>query len=200
MAEIIQDGRGTGNTAKVDSLGKVHADAVSTFKEDSQARRGLAYNINTGTITLTNASTANGVLYLKNNEDYDLIISNIAYILGNSTGGTGDILVEVIKNPTTGTLISGASTVETSSNKNFGNSRLLNALVYKGATGNTVTDGSTFAKTILGTGAQRIIGVLGGSIILPRGSSIAIRFTTPASNTSMNVQFAFACYLEDISI
>lgn len=197
MAEIIQDGRGTGYTAKVDSLGRIHADAVSTFKEDSQAKRGLAYNINTGTITLTNASITNGVAYLKNNEDYDLVISSVIYILGNSTGGSGDILVEVIKNPTTGTLISGASAVEISANKNFGSSRSLNALAYKGATGNTVTDGSSFAKTILSTGAQRVVGVLGGGVILPRGASIAIRFTTPVGNTSMVVQFAFACYLED---
>lgn len=197
MAEIIQDGRGTGNSLKVDTLGKAHADAVSTSKEDAQAKRGFAYNINTGTISLTNASTANGVLYLKNNEEFDLIISSIIYILGNSTGGSGDILVEIIKNPSTGTLISGASAVEINSNKNFGNSRTLSVSAYKGATGTTITDGTVFAKTILNTGAQRIVGVLGGSIILPRGSAIAVRFTTPAGNTALNTQFAFACYLED---
>lgn len=196
MAEIIQDGRGTGNTAKVDSEGRIWADAVSTLKEETQNKSGLAYNINTGTITLTNASTANGVLYLKNNEDANLVLSNVIYILGNSTGGTGDIYIDIIRNPTTGTLISGATAVDVNSNKNFGSARTLNVLAYKGATGTTVTDGSTFVKTILNTGAQRIVGVLGGGVILPKGASVAIKFTTPASNTSMTAQFAFSCYLE----
>ena len=194
--EIIVDGTGTGNSAKVDETHRLHVDSVATQREEAASQKGSAFNVNTGSINLTNASTANGVLYIKNNENYNLIITNIFYILGNSTGGSGDLTISIIKNPTAGTLISGATDVDTKQNKNFGSSRIIDLDAYKGATGLTVTNGVTYAATILNTGPQRVV-IAGGSITLPKASSIAIVLNTPVGNTSMNCMFAISCYLED---
>lgn len=194
--EQIQDGRGTGSALKIDIEGRAHVDSIATQREEAQSQRGYAFNLNTGNITLTNGATKNAVMYVKNNEDYTLVITNIFYILGNTTSGTGNCYVEIVRNPTTGTIISGATAVTISENKNFGSSKTLDATAYKGATGLTFTNGSDYAATILNAGPQRVV-ITGGSITLPKGASIGINYTTPTSNTSQIVMFAMACYLED---
>lgn len=196
--EMIQDGTGKGYSAKVDSHNRIHTDSINTEREEAQSQRGYSYNINTGNITLTNASTANGVLYLKNNEDYNLVISNFFYNFGNSTGGSGNMYVDIIRNPSTGTLISGATAVDITANRNFGSSRALSVTAYKGSTGTTITDGTEFIKSIFNTSAQRVA-LSAGAITIPKGSSIGIKFTTPSGNTSLICNFAIACYLEDES-
>jgi len=195
MAEIIQDGTGKSYATKVDIDGRLHVDSITTDREAYSSQKGYSFNINTGLITLTNAATDNGVLYVKNNEDYNLVITNLFYQTGASTGGSGNIIVSLYRNPTTGTLISGASAVEININRNFGSSRTLSVLAYKGATGNTITDGSKALESILATATQRIA-VSAGAITLPKGASIAVQFKTPTGNTSMAVEFAIACYLE----
>ena len=193
--EQIQDGTGKGYSMKIDEYGNAHVDAITTDRESYSSQKGESFNINTGLITLTNAATNNGVLYLKNNEKSPLIITGLFYNIGTSTGGAGDIIISIYRNPTTGTLISGASAVEMNGNRNFGSSLTLDILAYKGATGTTITDGSKIIESILGTTVQRVA-VSAGSITLPKGSSIAIQIKTPTSNTSMAVSFAIACYLE----
>lgn len=194
--ETIVDGTGKGYSLKIDVNGSAHVDSISTNREEAQSQKGYAFNINTGNITLTNAATANGVLYLKNNENYDLVITNFFYNFGNSTGGSGNMYVDIIRNPSTGTLISGATAVDVNINRNFGSSRALSVSAYKGATGLTVTNGETALKSIFNTTAQRVA-LSAGAITLPKGSAIGIVFTTPSGNTSLICSFAIACYLED---
>ena len=196
--EVLLDGTGKGYTAKIDEKGRLHVDSIATQREEAQSQRGFSFNINTGNITLTNGATANGVLYVKNNEDSNLVLTNFFYNIGNSTGGTGNIYVDIIRNPTAGTLISGATVVDVNINRNFGSSRQLDVTAYKGATGTTITDGADAIKTILNTAAQRVA-ISAGAITLSKGSAIGIKFTTPTSNTSLICNFAIACYLEDES-
>ena len=195
MAEIIQDGTGKSYAAKVDVNGFLHVDSVSTDRESYNSQKGYSFNINTGLITLTNAATDNAVLYVKNNEDSPLVLTNVFYQTGASTGGSGNIIVSVYRNPTTGTIVSGASAVEINANRNFGSSRTLAIDAFKGATGTTFTNGTKALESILATATQRIA-VSAGAITLPKGSSIGIQIKTPTGNTSMAVEFALACYLE----
>ena len=195
MAEIIIDGTGKSYAMKVDINGNAHVDAITTDRESHTSQLGYSFNINTGLITLTNAATDNAVLYVKNNENYNLVITNVFYQTGASTGGTGNIIVSIYRNPTTGTIVSGASAVEINVNRNFGSSRTLLADAYKGATGTTFTNGTKALESILATATQRIA-VSAGAITLPKGASIGIQFRTPTGNTSMAVEFAIACYLE----
>ena len=195
MAEIIQDGTGKSYAAKVDNAGRLHVDSINTDRESYNSQSGYSFNLNTGLFELTNAATTNAVMYVKNNEDYPLVITNLFYQTGASTGGSGNIIVSVVRNPTAGTIVSGASAIEINVNRNFGSSRALNVIAYKGATGTTITDGTKALESILATATQRIP-VSAGAITLPKGSSIGINFRTPTGNTSMQVEFAIACYLE----
>jgi hypothetical protein len=193
--EQLQDATGQGYGAKVDIDNRLHVDSISTDRESYSSQSGFSFNVNTGLITLTNAATKNAVMYLVNNEDYPLVITNLFYQTGTSTGGSGNIIVDVLRNPTTGTIVSGASAVEININRNFGSSRTLAVTAYKGATGNTFTNGTKALESILPTSVQRVA-VSAGAITLPKGSSIGVNITTPTGNTSMAVEFAIACYLE----
>ena len=82
MAEIIQDGTGKSYGAKVDSDGRLHVDSISTDRESYSSQSGYSFNLNTGLITLTNAATDNAVMYVKNNEAYPLVITNVFYQTG----------------------------------------------------------------------------------------------------------------------
>ena len=195
MAEIIQDGTGKSYAAKVDVDGRLHVDSIGTDREAYSSQSGTSFNLNTGRITLTNGATTNAVMYVKNNESSPLVLTNFFYQTGASTGGSGNIYVSILRNPTAGTIVSGATAGDINVNRNFGSSRTLDVTFYKGATGSTFTDGTTALESILATATQRIA-ISAGAITLPKGSSVGINFTTPTSNTSMVVEFAIACYLE----
>ena len=96
MSEQIIDGTGSGKKAMVDKDNRLHTHAVSETIVENSSKNGDSYNINTGTINLTSA-TKSAVLYFKNNGNFDLHIANIGYLLGNSTDGTGDIILGVDK-------------------------------------------------------------------------------------------------------
>jgi hypothetical protein len=195
MAESIIDGTGTGNVAKVDSRNRLSTLSISETTSESAARDGNSYNINTGTINLTSANES-GVLYIKNNGDNDIVLLQIGYLVGNSTGGTGDFNAKVVFNPTGGTVISGATSVDVNVNKNAGSSKTLTVDCYKGAEGNTITGGNdTYLSLLPSAGRSYVINT--GSIHLPKGSSLGITLTPQSSNTSTDVQI-FLAVIEDI--
>jgi hypothetical protein len=175
-----------GNIAEVTATGRLKTYGVSESIVENAAENGNSFNINTGTINLTSANKS-AVLYLKNNSDREIHIASIGFLLGNSTGGTGDVLLEVIKNPTAGTIVSGASAVAINENKNAGSSNTLTVDAYKGAEANTITDGSTWYYSLL-AGAARPYVIATGTLVIPKGSSIGVNVTPQASNTSMDLQ------------
>lgn len=193
MAEQILDGSGNGYRAKVDSNKRLHTYSVTETSSAYASESGNAYNFNTGSITLTSASKS-GVFYLKNNGDNPIVIETLFYILGNSTGGSGNVIVTVRRNPTAGTLISGATDMEMPGiNRNFGSNKSLSVYAYKGAEGSTVTDGTKVIESILNQTAQRVA-ITAGDIILPKGASISIEITPATGNTSLACEFAASCY------
>ena len=189
MNLLITDGR-TSNTAQV-SNNRLATESVSQAQSQLATAEGNGYNINTGNVTLTNA-VKTPLLWFKNTGDIDIIIDKIFYIMGASTGGSGNLFIETVRNPTTGTIVSNASPVGININRNFGSNNTINALAYKGATGNTMTDGTDALGTI--TVANGTIVVDAGSIVLKKGSSLGVNFTPPAGNTSMTIQIALEVY------
>lgn len=150
---------------------------------------GDSYNANTGTITLTTANKS-AVFYFKNNGNDEYVIDTLFYLIGNSTGGTGDMIITVLRNPTAGTIVSGAVDMEMAGvNRNFGSNKTIDGDLYKGAEGNTFTDGSKIIESIFNQSPTRAA-LNVGAIVLPQGSSIGIEITPAAGNTSLDVQFA----------
>lgn len=191
MSSIIQDGTGKGFLAKVDSTNRLLTRTVEGSEQDAASANGDAYNINTGTINLTSGS-ASSLLYFRNDQLVDFDVSSIFYILGNSTGGSGDLLVEVLRNPTAGTLVSGGTDFD-AINRNFGSGQVLSATIKKGVEGSTLTDGEVIISTILTSPGR--VPVTGASIVMPNSTTLGIRVTPQSGNTSMDVQLALAGYL-----
>ena len=185
MSDFIQDGTGTGNRAEVDVKNRLHTFAVSESGATEASIDGGLYNLNTENIELTSA-TSSALLYMKNIDTVPWVMTRVFYNAGPSTGGSGDFLAEVIANPTTGTLISAASET-TPHNLNFGSSKTLTSLAYKGVQGSTITDGTVRISTIIPAAGTRVL-IGFDSVILEPGSSFAVRITPQTGNTSMNIQ------------
>lgn len=194
----IKDGSGKGYETKVDRNQRLHTDAVSRSQLEQAALVSDSYNLNTGAITLTSANES-GIFYIKNNENKPLVISEILVIVGATTGGSGDAICEIIKNPTTGTVVSNATNVDTAENRNFGSAKTLTANIYKGAEASTITDGTTFASTTR-SAFGTLISFDAASIVLEKGNSLAVTYQPPAGNTSQIVRVAITAFLESADV
>lgn len=194
---ILKDGR-TSNTLIIDANNHLHADTVNVEEESHAARYGAKFNVNTGDITLTSAAKTS-VLYIKNTGDDDIAITGLIYNLGNTASGTGDVKIDIIRNPTAGDIISNANAVsvgmDVNANLNFGSTKTLAANIYKGATGETAVSGGGLCLTTRSASNTGRFFLSVGQIRLPKGSSLAVDYTPPASNTNQICQFAIACYV-----
>lgn len=191
--EII-DGTGEELRARVNSKNRLLTDSVSRSQLEYAVLTGNAYNVSTGSMTLTSDSNS-AVGYFKYTGKNTLIIKEILVILGDSTGGSGSGTISLIKNASTGTIIDNALAVSSASNRNFSSSTLLQADAYKGAEGYTLTDGSTFAVTTRNQTAQ-IVAFDAAPIVLRKGNSIGVKYTPPSGNTSQTVVVAGTVFEE----
>lgn len=193
MSIFIEDGKGSGKSVGVNSNNELTTFSITEPVADRAAEEGDRYNINTGYVTL-NSAGASAMLYIKNNEDDDLVITALIYNLGVSTNGSGTAQIDVYRNPTSGTIVSTATDVSANSNQNFGSDKTLTGLFYAGAQSLTQT-GGTFSIGSLASAPSRTVVSL-GSTILSKGKSLAVEITPPVANTSMKVNVAAACYLK----
>jgi hypothetical protein len=194
----INDGTGGGFQVKVDSNNRLHIDGVVRNEREQAALVGNCYNINTGPLTMTTANES-AVFYIKYDDPFPLVIEEILIILGGTTNGVGDAEVEILKNPTAGTIISNAVPVDTAENRDFSSSKVIGADIYKGAEGYTLTDGTSFAKTTRNSFGTVIL-FDSAPIILRKGNALGIRYTPPAGNTSQSVTVALTCLEEESEV
>ena len=187
----IEDGTGLGFDARVDENNRMHVHAVNVTEVVHASEQGLAYNLNTGQISVTNDAT---LIYLKNNETRDFVISAIA--IGNDGGATYSTrpLITINRNPTGGDLISDQTAVEMNQNRDFGSSRVLSADAYKGKVGGTLTGGNNIAILQSTTGGRDFFTL---DFILPEGSSIGLTYTANISSGTSLIYAALIGYLRD---
>ena len=192
---IIQDAA-TGKTARVNQDNTLSTHSITISEAEHASDLGQSYNINSGLITLTSAAES-GVLYYKNNEDVNVHIDSIVVILGPSTGGaaTDTTHIRIYSNPTTGTLISNAVDAEIVQNRNIGATSALASVVYKGATGNTITDGAPLIESLVNPASRVAFNI---DITVPKCKAIGISLEPNDSNTSMKVMAALVCHIEPI--
>ena len=194
----INDGTGSGYDVKIDSNNRLHIDGVVRSEREQAALVGNCYNISTGPITLTSAS-ASAVFYMDYSDAFPFVIEEILIILGGTTGGAGDAQVEILKNPTTGTIIDNAVTINTLENRDFSSSKTVSGNLYNGAEGYTLTDGTSFAKTTRSSFGT-VIAFDAAPIVLRKGNSIGIKYTPPAGNTSQSVTIAITGLEEESEV
>jgi hypothetical protein len=188
---ILEDGTGKGNKQKVDANNRSHTQSVTESESLHSAEIGNAYNINTGNISLTGDGT---LIYLKNNEDKDLVVEAIAF--GNDGQGTHSFSPRytIVRNPTAGDLISDATAVDMNANRNFGSNKTLTADTYKGKVSGTLTGGN---DAVLLEGSDNGRDFFTINLILPKGSSIGIKYTANLASGTAGVYAAIVCYLKD---
>lgn len=193
MSIELIDGTGGSSRVKINSLNELHTYSITLSEEAAANRQGDAYNINTGIISLSSADET-PILYLKNNEERNLIVVGEVLGLETSNGTATEFAYgTVIKNPTAGTIVSNATAADIVSNRNYGSSKVLDADVYKGATGNTMTGGSD--HLLIGSpDFARVFATI--NEVVPQGKSIGVTVTPPSSNTAMDVYVALIVYLE----
>jgi len=119
-------------------------------------------------------------------------------ILGSAVGATAtaDWTVQVLRNPTGGTIIDNAVAAGIS-NSNHGSANIPTGLNYKGVESDTFTDGTGAAQPIKQS-IDRIILPLGRR--LPKGTSIGFRVTPPAGTTSATVLIVTHWWYDEDSI
>lgn len=166
----IEDGKGTGRLAQVDTNNRMLTQAAaSTELHENSKTDAEVYMFSTGAfITISTTATETGILYIKNtNTTKDLFIHSI-----RTCGEVGQ-KVTLYKNPTGGTLVTDQTAAQTT-NLNFKSSNIASADVYKGADTKTVSGGTWVGQHINGVGHSTIDA--GDAIILGRNDSLAVTF------------------------
>lgn len=192
----IEDGTGDGTGLKINKLHEVLTRSVVESEAESATDIGNSYNINSGIVALTGTADS-AMLYLKNDEDSVLVIEAIAVGIGTMSATiTDSALVTLIRNPTTGTIISDSNVASAIANRNFGSSNTLKSttLAYSAsATGKTFTDGDD-AAFFYTNGNQRLFAAI--DFELAKGSSIGLKIDLGTSGGA-NVYAALIVHLKD---
>ena len=188
----IESGSGNGREAKVGNNNRLFTDTVTTGEGIAALKLGDAYNINTGMVSI---SATTGMFYLKNNEDKNLFIE--AIVIGTGAGTyntTGEVQIQITRNPTTGTLIDNASAVPQNANRNFGSAKTLTATAYKAsASGNTITNGTDIVLIGHPNAQARTFAEI--NLLLEKGNSIGVEVNPNLSSGSVNCYVACICHL-----
>lgn len=182
MPILIEDGRGSGKTAGVNPENRLLTKSITSLAIEHATLNGLSYSIDVGVITLTSANES-GILYIKNNNSNLVLEMNSIFFGIGKSNATGDCIVKIYSNPTTGTLISSGTTI-TPTNRNFGLSTPAQGTFLSGAEGRTITSGINATNIIIQSPNTF---VMESSVILPTGYSMAFSITPPTGNTSMKI-------------
>jgi len=195
MSIVIEDGNGKGFTAGVTKNNRVQVSGINLTLTEAATESGDTYNINSSAITLT-TSGESGILYLKNNENRNLIIDNIIINIKDYVGTDGQPTLKIYKKPTAGTLIS-AATTGSQSNRNYGSSKTLDITNYEGVEGSTITASDSSLEVYLPSTALGTLISFSTIIVLPKGSSVAVSYTPPSGITSVDIVAAFNATLNE---
>lgn len=192
MSETIKNGVGNGYEMKVDKNNQAHTFSVTETESSDALDKGNAFNINTGWVTLS-ATTA--MLYMNNQEDSSYIVE--AFAIGFKTGtATDQPYVEIVRNPTAGTMITAEVVADEISNSDFGSPKQFTSdtKIYKGASGETFTNGTVHAT--LGSKLDSR-GYFTVKVELRKGSSVGVRVFPDLSAGNVDCYVAMIGYLKD---
>ena len=191
MGTVVNDADGPKIGQKVDQNNRAHTSSIEQSLASHATVHGDSYNLNTGLINLT-AATVSGIMYYKNDDVKDFVITAIA--VGQKAGTQTDLSdITVILNPTS---VSFSTAVDINQNRKAGSSNTLatTSLAYKGAEGATVTGGNSALLFVSGQSSRLFATV---DLIIPRGQSLAITLDPNLSSGSMDVYAALIGYLRD---
>lgn len=164
--ELI-DGTGSGKAAKVSADNRLHTFSLIEYPMESFSHLGDSFVMSSDFVALTTTASYTGLLYLTNTSATHNI--HIERVRSSSIAGC---LWQIIKNPTTGTLIS-AGTALTPVNYSFSSGKTLTGTAKKGVDAQTITDGTLMEQWMTNVYEARERNY-DGAIVLATGNSIAV--------------------------
>ena len=185
---IIKDGTGSGDTAKVDTTNRLNTRTVVSCTIHEAAEAGDAVFVSSGAITLTSANQS-AILWYQNDECRDVLVTEVFFSVGSSTGGTGSVSFAFRKNATGLSSCVGDALF---TNPNFGSSTEVAATSERGAEAATVTGGCATAAFFIALDGTT---TLPATLVIPKGKSISVQVTPPAGNSSVVVAVALRSHL-----
>lgn len=188
MSVILTDGTGDGHTAKVTSNNSLKIAGVTLSLMQLATETGDTYNIRSTTIGLTSTGES-GILYVKNNENTNLLLESFVVSIKDYVGTDGHPILKIYRNPTGGTVISTDADGQTI-NRNYGSNKTLLADTLKGAEGKTFTGEDSLLEVILPSTSASTDRVFNLVVVLQKGSSIGLSYTPPAGVTTVDVSMA----------
>lgn len=190
---IFEDGAGSGVKAKVNGRNEVCVFGVTESEGQSALENGLAYNLNTKGIASMTSGDAT-LLYIKNNESVPMIIEQMIIGVRGLTGLTDMAQWTTISNPTGGDLISDATALTITANRQVGSSNTLASatLTYQGKAGGTITGGNEELYGYINNNTRLAIPI---NIELNSGGSYAIKVESDA--TAGTAYCALVIHLKD---
>lgn len=195
MGFQIQDGTGSSRKARVSNSNRLLVDSIVEERAVfNSIDVGNTFIVLTDFLTITGVTgQEDGLIYLKNNSDLNMLIHHIKLWSGTASQLTK---ISTYKNPTTGTLISSAIDADVE-NINFASSNTYEGLAYQGdGTNLTVTDGSVWGRHYLGIGNQQMLSFMwNGAVVLGKGNSLAVTAEAP-NGVSVNLACETEVYFE----
>jgi len=166
----LSDGTGFGYRAKVNNQNQLETLAVTTNRvADISNNEETAHLIATDFVSLTTTGSFNALLYIKNNSSKTLFIQTIR----TCSDGSGSLQLRLIKNPTSGTIVSDASAADSRSS-NMASSVSFDGLAYTASgDGKTITDGDNLTQFI-NKSPGHSIQEYDGAVVIPKGKSIGL--------------------------
>jgi len=195
MGFQIQDGTGSSRKVRVSNSNRLLVDSIVEERAVfNSIDVGNTFIVLTDFLTITGVTgQEDGLIYLKNNSDLNMLIHHIKLWSGTASQLTK---ISTYKNPTTGTLISSAIDADVE-NINFASSNTYEGLAYQGdGTNLTVTDGDVWGRHYLGIGNQQMLSFMwNGAVVLGKGDSLAVTAEAP-NGVSVNLACEIEVYFE----
>lgn len=186
MAFTIEDGRGEGFIAGVNSANQLLTAGVAATELDAATKIGDGYNVLSTFFSLTTAGES-AILSLENTRpNRQMLITDLLVSCGgsNAVGPPRDVLLRVYSQPTGGTLLS-AGTAAVPVQRNIGILTPAQATCFRlNASGQTLTGGTLLSGRVL-QDASRID--INAGWVLPTGTRIGVSIQPPAGNTAMQI-------------
>jgi len=191
MSFVLEDGTGSGSKLKIGTDNRLQARVVRETEIVHATESGNSYNWNTGLISITGDAT---LIYLKNNSDNQLVITDIAIAAFDGITHSDFPYITLVRNPTGGDLISDATAISMNQNRNFGSTNSAVVNVYKGKVGGTITGGNDIAILQTGKTGRSLFSI---DFILTKGTSLGVKLTANRSSGSANYYIALIGYFKD---
>ena len=185
MSNMIEDGTGQGFKAKVTPNNRLKTTGIDLNLTEAATESGDTYNLNSTETTL-NTTGESAIFYLKNLEETNLIITSIVVNIMDYAGTDGQPVLTIYRNPTAGTIVSGASACN-EQNRNYGSNKTLTMECYQGTEGKTLSGQDNTIPVYLPSTAALTLISFATVVVLPKGASIGLSWTPPSGMTSTKI-------------